>query len=988
MEVDTATIRTGFLSCLTPSDSKSVHIASTKMELSRRVLNPPENVVGRWIFLKYAGARNRGYRLMKAYWNTLSHSGVNFPELYQPAGLRVAVGGRKVELTPLAEEMAYAFAKKKDTPYVQDHVFISNFSADFERELPAWCKGAGFEAYDFSEFYRKVDEEKAAKEGMTKEQKKVLAASRKERRESLKAKFGKAVLDGKEVDIANWMVEPPGLFMGRGCVAAGTLVKTGHGVRYVEEIVPGEVLAVHHGSDSMFYKPVAAIAKQGVRQVSRVRTRTHSIRATSNHPLLALRVKRSRPRNSNGTFTSSKYPATLVWTPISDLKSGDYVVTVKRYRTLGTRRYANVARRIVNGTIITPKLARVLGYYVGDGYTARRGSGDNSHLDFSEGHGALVERYARLFEDVFGITPTIRNHSGGNSVVLSVYSRDIADVIESLGFHGTALEKRVPDWVFDLTDDLKAAFIRGYLDADGNLFINDIKGVEYGSFGFESTNQRLIEDLRELAISAGLQVSNISHRTDHGYTGGTSHRFFISEYNSVRRLLGPERALKGTRTRSYSLDDRPHDLATKWDWSRLGILDSNFFALEKVLEIVPDGESTTFDISMADSRDPNFIANGFVVHNSHPLRGHWKPRVQASDVILNLGESSPVPPGTWKQVVHDHNSMWMAKWIDKLTDKEKYVWLHESSPIQQSRSKAKYDEAQKVGSNLQKVRDKIRRDLDSKDERLRQIATVCYLIDTMGMRVGDEKDEDEADTVGASTLRVEHVKVEGGEAEFNFLGKDSVAWSKSEAVPPSVARNLREFTKGKRPEQEIFHDVSSGLVNQYLSTIVHGATAKVFRTFHATARAKEVLGSKDLRDAEDLDKLYHAKEANLQAAIFCNHQRTPPKTWKESLGKKKQKLEEAQAKGDPKRIAKLSREVEFYERTKNYNLNTSMKNYIDPRVYKSWCDYVGLDWARVYSKSLQKKFSWVVQSSPKWEDEQGGGLKPVAAARRPSQYSP
>jgi len=26
------------------------------------------------------------------------------------------------------------------------------------------------------------------------------------------------------------------------------------------------------------------------------------------------------------------------------------------------------------------------------------------------------------------------------------------------------------------------------------------------------------------------------------------------------------------------------------------------------------------------------------------------------------------------------------------------------------------------------------------------------------MRVGDEKDEDEADTVGASTLRVEHLK--------------------------------------------------------------------------------------------------------------------------------------------------------------------------------------------------------------------------------------
>jgi len=32
----------------------------------------------------------------------------------------------------------------------------------------------------------------------------------------MKAKYGKAVIDGQEVDIANWLVEPPGLFMGRG----------------------------------------------------------------------------------------------------------------------------------------------------------------------------------------------------------------------------------------------------------------------------------------------------------------------------------------------------------------------------------------------------------------------------------------------------------------------------------------------------------------------------------------------------------------------------------------------------------------------------------------------------------------------------------------------------------------------------------------------------------------------------------------------------
>ena len=507
---------------------------------------------------------------MTAYWKTLSHNGVSFPEPYKPDGLTIRVKGRQVALSPLAEEMAYALAKKKDTPYVQDPTFTANFMKDFGKELPDWCRGARYSDVDFGELFSKVDREKAAKETMSKEEKKALAAERKARREELKARHGKAMLDGQEVEIANWMVEPPGLFMGRG---------------------------------------------------------------------------------------------------------------------------------------------------------------------------------------------------------------------------------------------------------------------------------------------------------------------------------------------------------------------------------------------------------------AHPMRGKWKPRVYETDVILNLDRSARSPPGKWKRVVHDHNSMWMAKWIDKLTSKEKYVWLHESTPIQQTRNREKYDKARKVGANLQKIRSRILKDLDSRDPRIKQVATACYLIDVLGMRVGDEKDEDEVDTVGASTLRVEHVRVEPNRVKFDFLGKDSVRWQKNLVLKPSeqsVVRNLGEFTSKKRPDDEIFHHIDSAMVNQYLSSIVPGLTAKVFRTYHATAVADGALRSRDLRNADDLDKLYHEKEANLKAAVFCNHQRTPPKTWDESLKKKEQKLADAEAREKPgsKRLKKLQLELDFYKRTKNYNLNTSLKNYIDPRLVKAWADEVGLDWAKIYSKSLQRKFSWVAGAAP------------------------
>ena len=51
---------------------------------------------------------------------------------------------------------------------------------------------------------------------LTKEDKKALAIKRKEIREKMKVKYGKAIIDGKEVEVGNYMAEPPGIFMGRG----------------------------------------------------------------------------------------------------------------------------------------------------------------------------------------------------------------------------------------------------------------------------------------------------------------------------------------------------------------------------------------------------------------------------------------------------------------------------------------------------------------------------------------------------------------------------------------------------------------------------------------------------------------------------------------------------------------------------------------------------------------------------------------------------
>jgi DNA topoisomerase I len=355
-----------------------------------------------------------------------------------------------------------------------------------------------------------------------------------------------------------------------------------------------------------------------------------------------------------------------------------------------------------------------------------------------------------------------------------------------------------------------------------------------------------------------------------------------------------------------------------------------------------------------------------------PIRGHWKPRILEEDVTLNLDKNAKVPKGRWK-IVHEPQNMWVACWTDKLTQKVKYVWLHDSSSLRQMRDKSKYDKAQRLEKDIRKVEAFILKAMKSRDPKERKIATACFLIDRLAMRVGDEKDEDEADTVGASTLRVEHlIFPRPNTVDFDFFGKDYVRWQKTLEVSPNegvAIQNLKEFCQGKEPEDLIFDGITSRHVNEFFGKASHGLTAKVFRTFIATSVVKDYLKEHSTfpGGAPEHDKIYEARLANLEAALKCNHKRTPPKTFEQTLQEKKDRLaqlEQSTPKTDKQkeklrlRIAKLKKQIELSEQTRDYNLNTSLRNYIDPRVFKSWADRINLDWKVLYTATLQRKMAW------------------------------
>ncbi|MCW8801733.1 MAG: DNA topoisomerase I, partial [Candidatus Bathyarchaeota archaeon] len=268
----------------------------------------------------------------------------------------------------------------------------------------------------------------------------------------------------------------------------------------------------------------------------------------------------------------------------------------------------------------------------------------------------------------------------------------------------------------------------------------------------------------------------------------------------------------------------------------------------------------------------NYVAEPssiFMGRGKHPMRGKWKQGPSKEDVILNLSPDAPRPEGNWNEIVWEPEGIWVARWQDKLSGKMKYVWFSDSCSFKQQKEIEKFDKALAFKKNLPKVKKHIEINLTSDDIKRRKTATVCFLIDKLKIRVGDEKDPDEADTVGASTLRKEHIKINGdGTVSFNFLGKDSVPHIFTTKLTETVIKNLEEFSANT--DAALFDGVGSSQVSEFLDEVMTGLSAKVFRTLYATDAVKTKLDKTPVEpDQPEYIKKYVATIANLEAAKVC-----------------------------------------------------------------------------------------------------------------------
>lgn len=382
------------------------------------------------------------------------------------------------------------------------------------------------------------------------------------------------------------------------CFPAGTLVRTSTGHRPIEDLHLGDEVLTHTGST----RRVTQVMRRQTEGLTTVRAAgLPEIRSTDNHPFLVLR--REQARTCKGTVNGQRCRHSfdglpkcrrcgqepefdLVWSAAENLKLGDYL-----------------AMPVTSGaTHVAPERARLLGYYLGDGYVIRQRTGKAKKGDyrdmgvgFSVGH-AEENHLEELLKTLRHVTsandPCVyETGSGRRAFSVSLYDQDLAAWVQEFGGRGSE-GKRLADEVFEWEASAKIQLVAGYIDTDGSF------DEASGQTRIASVNRGLLLDVQRVLLSLGCPASVCFAGSGGGYEG-SSDCWYLS--------------LSAFQAQTFrDVTCKIKERKVGWD-SPQSFLWKNYWLTPVKSVSEEDVETEVFNISVEE--DESYIAEGRAVHN-------------------------------------------------------------------------------------------------------------------------------------------------------------------------------------------------------------------------------------------------------------------------------------------------------------------------------------------------------------------------------------
>lgn len=333
------------------------------------------------------------------------------------------------------------------------------------------------------------------------------------------------------------------------CLAGDTLVTMADGSpQRIDQVRPGDYVRAYENGQHVARR-VLNWAPQGEDDVFEIRTRNHRVRANGRHPFLVRR---------NGAEE---------WVKTADLKKGDVLVS-------------SAVERGCSEAVLTEEQAWLLGFMFGDGWLTKRDTTQTDKQGRTYPRRGIVTccamskypdlnaRVLAAFKALFGVEPKQTKHGYWRTE-----RQDIGQWFAKHGLNGRAKTKQLPNWIFGQPQAVRAAFVKGFSEADGCV---DKKGRTTCA----AANQRMIAQLRALARGCGLVPSNL----------------YV-----CRQTVQPPNSKAPVQSECWSF---------RFSVKRR----QEAFVDAPIVSVKPAGRAEVFDIQVEGAE--SFLADGLVCHNT------------------------------------------------------------------------------------------------------------------------------------------------------------------------------------------------------------------------------------------------------------------------------------------------------------------------------------------------------------------------------------
>lgn len=368
--------------------------------------------------------------------------------------------------------------------------------------------------------------------------------------------------------------DPPlGLYIG-GCLTPGEKVCTQRGLVNVEDVTLDDRLLNKDGK-FVEIKNLQRYEKENepifkVKPYGSFRTTTF----TGEHPIWV----------HNKGFIKAK-----------DLKEGDWLEIPNLYSKDGMGFRDNKLL----------KLYYFYGLWLGDGFCNKNGNSYDIYLSIGKDEEDLAQFYDSLVLELFD-RKCIHVHKDKEQT-RRFTNKDLFLKLKSM-FGTNAYNKRIPQSIKHLPENYKRAFLQGYLDSDGSVFLDNGKVRT----NFTSVNLELLEDVQDMLFGMSIANSIVIHQKEctnkQGVHSEQSYRINVSRSDQHWLQYGPV-----FESRKIKLLQKSYALSA----SKMGVKFEDDKILLKVEKI--SQSSYTGIVYNFECETHTFMCRNILTHNCDPL---------------------------------------------------------------------------------------------------------------------------------------------------------------------------------------------------------------------------------------------------------------------------------------------------------------------------------------------------------------------------------